>query len=115
MKLQIGSNLGNNKIRLDFRQSPGKPDNAPNYQIDVQKADEFVKKYNKQSKTLLNFTVLTSAAGALAGFFAAIKAKSPIKVMLSIFIGTLAGLCAGTAFSASKKNSLMKQYNIKEI
>ena len=91
MKLQIGSNLGNNKIRLDFRQSPGKPDNAPNYQIDVQKADEFVKKYNKQSKTLLNFTVLTSAAGALAGF------------------------CAGTAFSASKKNSLMKQYNIKEI
>ena len=52
MRLQIGPSIDNNKVRLDFRKSPVKPDNVPSYEIEKSKADEFVRKYNSQEKNL---------------------------------------------------------------
>ena len=42
MRLQIGPSIDNNKVRLDFRKSPAKPNNVPSYEIEKSKADEFV-------------------------------------------------------------------------
>lgn len=50
MRLQIGPNIDNGRVRLDFRKSPDRPQSTPSYEIEQTKADEFVKKYNSQEK-----------------------------------------------------------------
>jgi len=116
MRLQIGPNIGNNKVRLDFKQSPGKPDNTPSYVIDAASADEFVNKYNDQSKNLLNLTVFLSAAGAIISSAAALKKKvSKFKTLISASAGCLTGFGFGVGVSSYKKHKIMEDYNIKEI
>ncbi len=116
MRLQVGPKIENNQVRLDFKQSPGKPDNMPSYQIAEDKADEFVNKYNDQSKTLLKTTIITSILGGVIGIASAIKAKTgKLKALIGFAGGTLAGFGIGVGFSSYHKNRLMKQYNIKEI
>ncbi len=116
MRLQIGPKIENNQVRLDFKQSPGRPDNMPSYQIDANKADEFVNKYNDQSKTLFKITILTSILGGIIGLAAAIKSKaSKFKTFLGLAGGTLAGFGTGVGISSYTKNHLMKKYDIKEI
>ncbi len=116
MRLQVGPNLGNNKVRLDFKQSPGKPDNTPSYEIEQTKADEFVSKYNDQSKFLLKATIASSIIGALIGLGISLKINaSKLKSILGTIGGTLAGFGIGVGVSSYKKNSIMKEYDIKEI
>ena len=116
MRLQVGPKIDNNQVRLDFKQSPGKPDNMPSYQIAADKADEFVNKYNDQSKSLLKLTVMTSILGGIIGLVAALKIKtSKLKTVLGIAGGALAGFGAGVGISSYNKNRLMKKYDIKEI
>lgn len=116
MRLQVGPKIENNQVRLDFKQSPGKPDNMPSYQINADKADEFVNKYNDQSKSLLKLTVFTSILGGIIGLVAGLKTKaSTIKKLLGLAGGALAGFGTGVGISVYNKNRLMKKYDIKEI
>ncbi|MBQ8459437.1 hypothetical protein IJ541_04970 [bacterium] len=114
MKLQISTRIDDNRVRLDFRNSPGKPHYTPSYEIDKSKADEFIKEYNKQEKKLQNITTYSIGIAGLIGFLATFKKHS----FKHSFIGTLAGLIAGfgigAGISAHKKNELMDKYDVKE-
>lgn len=115
MRLQIGSNIDNDRVRLDFRKSPTKPDNIPSYSIEKKKADEFVKKYNKQEKDLLKLTsILTVIFGLLAGLLALYKNSKKL-TLLGIPTGLLLGFGTGTLISSHQKNKLMDTYNVKEF
>ena len=51
MRLEIGSNIDNKRVRLDFRKDNTRAVYMPSYQIKTANADEFVTKYNKQSSS----------------------------------------------------------------
>ena len=55
MQLSVNDYLENNKVRLEYANTPSKPRYAPAYIISGKRADEFVQKYNKQSKTFFTF------------------------------------------------------------
>ena len=114
MRLQVGQSIDNNRVRLDFRNSPDKPKNTPSYQIEKSKADEFVRKYNSQEKKHLNFTMVKiSLLGGIGAIIAFVK--SSIKhAIIGIPLGILAGWLIGTTISSHKKNDLMDRYNVKE-
>lgn len=115
MRLQIGPSIDNNKVRLDFRKSPAKPNNVPSYEIEKSKADEFVKKYNSQEKTLVNLTIISAAICAILGMFASSHKNSFIKTILGLAGGTIVGTGIGIGISSYKKNHLMDEYNVNEI
>ncbi len=115
MRLQIGPSIDNNKVRLDFRKSPDRPDNPPSYQIDSTKADEFVNRYNSQSKNLNKFTLITVSVLTVLGFAAGMLKRSIVGSFAGIAGGILAGLSLGAAYSSYRKNSLMDKYDVKEI
>ena len=114
MRLQVGQSIDNNRVRLDFRNSPDKPKNTPSYQIEKSKADEFVRKYNSQEKKLLNFTMVTSSLLGGIGAIIAIVKSSIKHAIIGIPLGILAGWLIGTTISSHKKNDLMDRYNVKE-
>lgn len=114
MRLQIGQNIDNSRVRLDFRNSPDKPKNTPSYQIEKSKADEFVRKYNSQEKKLFNFTMITSSLLGGVGAIIAIVKHSIKHALIGIPLGVLAGWIIGTSVSSHKKNDLMDKYNVKE-
>ncbi|MBO5385540.1 hypothetical protein J6A64_04420 [bacterium] len=114
MRLQVGQRIDNNRVRLDFRNSPDKPKNTPSYEIEKSKADEFVRKYNAQEKKLLNFTMVTSSLlGGISAIIAIVK-HSIKHAIIGIPLGILAGWLIGTTISSHKKNDLMDRYNVKE-
>ena len=47
MQLSVNDYLENNKVRLEYANTPSKPRYAPAYIISGQRADEFVQKYQK--------------------------------------------------------------------
>jgi uncharacterized membrane protein YsdA (DUF1294 family) len=114
MRIQVSQNIDNNRVRLDFRNSPDKPKNTPSYEIEKSKADEFVRKYNSQEKKLFNFTILTSSVlGGIGAIIAMVK-HSFKHALFGIPIGILTGWGIGTSFSSHKKNNLMDEYDVKE-
>ena len=114
MRLQVGQRIDNNRVRLDFRNSPDKPKNTPSYQIEKSKADEFVRKYNSQEKKLFNFTMITSSLLGVIGAIMAMVKHSIKHAIIGIPLGILTGWLIGTAVSSHKKNDLMDKYNVKE-
>ena len=114
MRLQVGQSIDNNRVRLDFRNSPDKPKNTPSYEIEKSKADEFVRKYNSQEKQLLKFTMITSSLLGGIGAIIAIVKRSIKHAIIGIPLGILAGWLIGTTISSHKKNDLMDRYNVKE-
>ena len=115
MRLQIGPSIDNNKVRLDFRKSPVKPDNVPSYEIEKSKADEFVRKYNSQEKNLVILTILSAAVCAILGMFASSHKNSIIKTVMGLAGGTIVGTGIGIGISSYKKIHLMDEYNVNEI
>lgn len=114
MRLEIGPNIGNNKVRLDFKRSPDRPDNIYSYEIDKSKADEFVKKYNAQERKLLDLTILSVAFFAVIGWFAAMRKKSFVWAVIGIPAGVITGLGLGALVSSYKKNNLMDKYDVRQ-
>lgn len=114
MRLQVGQSIDNNKVRLDFRNSPDKPKNTPSYQIEKSKADEFVRKYNSQEKKLLSFTMLSSSLLGGFGAIIAMVKHSWKHAIVGVPAGILTGWAVGAAISSHKKNDLMDEYNVKE-
>lgn len=115
MRLQIGPNIDSNKVRLDFRKSPDRPDNPPSYQIDSTRADEFVNRYNSQAKKLDKFIMVSVSVLATLGFVAGMAKRSILGSLVGIAGGLLAGLGLGAAYSSHKKNNLMDKYDVKEV
>lgn len=114
MRLQIGQSIDNNRVRLDFRNSPDKPKNTPSYAIEKSKADEFVNKYNIQEKNLCSFTMLASTILGGVGVIVGILKRSLKWTLIGLPIGVITGLGLGSIFSSKKKNDLMDEYNVKE-
>lgn len=115
MKLQVGPNIDNTTVRLDFRKSPVKPDYAPSYIIEKSKADEFVQKYNKQETKLFNITILTSALFAGLGWLAGRHKSNWLWKIFGIPTGIIAGASVGAMISSHNKSNLMDKYNVKEM
>ena len=115
MRLQIGPNIDNGRVRLDFRKSPDRPQSTPSYEIEQTKADEFVKKYNSQEKKLFNMTMIFVAAFSKLGWITSIYKRSILWGILGIPGGVIAGLGVGAMISSNKKNNLMDKYNVKEV
>ncbi len=115
MQLRIGQSLDSNRVRLDFMKSPSTPDRAPSYEIEKARADEFVKKYNEQGVKLFTVTQVCANLGALMGGLAGFHKRSFKMVFGGAFAGLITGFLAGTGYTVYKKNSLMKEYNVKQI
>lgn len=118
MKLQIGPNLENGRVRLDYKSSPKKPSNAPSYTISEDKADEFIHQYNFQTDNLQKIATACTIGGGLGGWLIAIKKvaqRSKHRLFATAF-GIPAGLVAGSLISAiishEKKNNLMNKYDV---
>ena len=115
MRLQVGPSIDYNKVRLDFRNSPDKPSRVPSYEIEKSKADEFVKKYNKQEKKLLGITLSAIGGFSLVGWMIGLYKHSWKATGLGVVSGIALGLGVGTIISAKKKNSLMDEYDVREL
>ncbi len=115
MKLQVGPNIDNSMVRLDFRKSPDKPDYTPSYIIEKSKADDFVREYNEQENKLLNFTIITSAVFAALGWLTSRHKSSWLWKIFSIPAGIIAGGAVGAMISSHNKSNLMDKYNVKEM
>lgn len=119
MKLQIGPNLENGRVRLDYKSSPEKPSNAPSYTIPKENADEFINQYNLQSKKLHKLTTACTIAGGISGWAISIKntAEKNKRHLFATIFGIPAGLLTGALVSSiisyEKKDSLMDKYNVK--
>lgn len=114
MKLQVGQSIDSNRVRLDFRKSPSSPSNAPSYEIEKDKADEFVSKYNKQESKLSRNINLAVAILAIAGWGVSIWKKSLKMAFLWVPAGIIAGLGIGALISSHQKNNLMDKYQVRE-
>ena len=117
MKLQIGPNLENGRVRLDYKSSPNKPSRVPSYTIAENKADEFVSKYNFQADDLHKLTTACTVGGGLGGGILAVKNLPRGKSqLLAMVLGVPTGLLSGTLTSAiisyEKKNNLMDKYGV---
>lgn len=119
MKLIIGANIEDNRVRLDYKPGPNKPENAPSYTIKEDKADEFVKKYNRQVETLHKITTASVAVGAVGGWILALRniAKNKLQLItstLGIPAGIALGFLASAILSSCLKNNLMDKYDVKK-
>lgn len=118
MKLIIGPNITDNKVRLDFRNSPDKPNNVPSFEIENSKADEFVKEYNSQSEKLHKVANTIMGISGIVGVIASsiILFKSSTKKVVKALSALVASLAVGAIASAKiasdKKNELMDKYKV---
>lgn len=118
MKLMIGPNINNNKVRLDFRNSPDKPNNVPSYEIDNTKADEFVRQYNSQSDKLHKMTnTIMGISGIIGGIGAAkivlgMGKNKLLKCIASVVASLSLGAIISTVISSNMKNKLMDEYDV---
>ncbi len=117
MKLQIGPNLENGRVRLDYKSSPNKPSRVPSYTIAENKADEFVSKYNFQADDLHKLTTACILGGGLSGGILAVKnlprGKSQLlATVLGVPTGLLSGALTSAIISYEKKNNLMNKYGV---
>lgn len=118
MKLMIGPNITDNKVRLDFRNSPDKPNNVPSFEIDNSKADEFVKEYNSQSDKLrkVSNTIMGIAGiiGVVASTVILLKSstKKVIKALSALVASFSVGAVVSAKISSDKKNALMDKYKV---
>ncbi len=117
MRLRVSQELENNKVRLDYINSPSRPSNTPSYMMNKAKADEFVSKYNKEYEESINTSILSLFTGIFVGLLFAIR-KNTNRIKRSI-IGISSGALLGLIFSAAmirrSKNKLMDEYEVKRI
>ncbi len=102
--------------RLEYAQTPSKPRFAPAYIISGKRADEFVKKYNKQSESLIKNSILMTASGTIIGCGMALSQSSKkIGIIMKSLAGAVVGLAGGIIISQQEKNKLMDEYHVEEV
>ncbi len=118
MKLKIGPNIDENRVRLDFKSTPDKPKNTPSYIILSDKADEFVKKYNKQDKKLKAVTFIAAFSCGFGAFLTAKEHKNLVAknkffpAGIGVIVGGLVGALISSVVSYKMKNDLMDKYKV---
>ena len=116
MRLSINDYLGNNKARLEYANTPSKPKFAPAYVISGQRADEFVQKYNEQSKMLVKNSIFMTIAGFVIGCGMSLSSDTKkLALALKSTAGAIVGLASGIAISHHEKNKLMDKYHVEEF
>ena len=115
MRLEIGSNIDNKRVRLDFRKDNTRAVYMPSYQIKTANADEFVAKYNKQSSSLKKLTAVLVGGLAILGGILGAKSEKKIWKLFGVIAGALSGLGVGAIISKEKRNKLMDKYEVKDI
>jgi len=115
MRLTV-HNYTDQNARLEYENTPSKPRFAPAYVISGQRADEFVQKYNEQSKLLIQNSIFMTIAGFFIGCGMGLSSGSK-KLALAIksTAGALIGLASGIAVSHHEKNKLMDEYHVEEF
>ncbi len=109
-------NYDKNRKKLEYVQSPTKPRFAPSYVISGQRADEFVKKYNEQSDSLVKNSILMTVSGAIVGCGMALSQNAKkVGLIIKSGVGAIIGLIGGITISQHEKNKLMDEYNVEEI
>ena len=114
MQITLGAELPNNKIRLNYVQSPHKPSNTPVYSINRDKADEFIQKYNNQSSNLNKFGIFMTTFGALGGYRYVGK-NTFSRLLKGVPLGGLAGFFTGAAIARFQKDKLMEKYGVEQL
>ena len=115
MKLKI-QDYENNKAYLEYANTPSRPRFAPSYIVSGERADEFVKKYNKQAESLAKKSVLMTVSGLLVGWGMSISTGAKaLSVFFKSCAGAFIGLCLGMVISTHEKNKLMDEYHVKEF
>ena len=115
MRLEIGQNIDNTHVRLNFKKGNYRPDYMPSYEIKSSKADEFVAKYNEQSAKLKNVTILSVIISTIFGGMIGANMKGKFWFPAGIISGIFAGFGIGAAISSNKKNKLMDEYGVKRF
>ena len=109
-------NYDKNRKKLEYVQTPTKPRFAPSYIISGQRADEFVKKYNEQSDSLVKNSILMTVSGAIAGCGMALSQNAKkVGLVIKSGVGAIIGLIVGITISQHEKNKLMDEYHVEEI
>ncbi len=115
MRLSV-HNYTDNNARLEYENAPSKPRFAPAYVISGQRADEFVQKYNEQSKTLIKNSIFMTVAGFFIGCGMGLSGNAKkMELVLKSSVGALIGLASGIAISHREKNKLMDKYQVEEF
>ena len=115
MRLEIGQNIDNTRVRLNFKKGNSKPEYMPSYEIQKSKADEFVAKYNEQSAKLKKTTLLSVVISTLFGGFVGFHMNNKFWFPAGIIVGMLSGIGIGAAVSSYNKNKLMDEYGVKHF
>lgn len=115
MRLEIGANIDNKRVRLDFRKGGVQASYMPSYQIQKSKADEFVAKYNEQSSLLKKATFVIVAVMSVFGGIIGSHSKNKLCLPAGIFAGIIAGLGAGAFVSTEKRSKLMDEYEVTRL
>jgi len=115
MKLEIGQNIDNTRVRLNFRKGDYQPEYMPSYEIQASKADEFVSRYNEQSSKLKKVTLLSVIISTLFGGTIGASLKGKFWFPAGLLTGIFTGLGIGAAISSNKKNKLMDEYGVKQF
>ena len=115
MKLTI-QDYDNNKAYLEYANTPYKPRFAPSYIVSGERADEFVRKYNKQSESLVKNSVLMTVSGFITGWGIAVSnGAKALSAFIKSSIGAFVGLGLGIAISKHEKNKLMDKYHVEKF
>lgn len=115
MRLLV-NNYTDKNARLEYENAPSKPRFAPAYIISGKRADEFVQKYNEQSKVLVKNSVFMTLAGGIIGCGMGLSnGTKKLGLALKTFAGMLIGFASGIAISHHEKSKLMDKYHVEEI
>lgn len=115
MRLSV-HNYTDKDARLEYENTPSKPRFAPAYIISGQRADEFVQKYNEQSKALVKNSVFMTVAGFVIGCGMGLSSGTKkLGLALKSVAGAIIGLASGIAISHHEKSKLMDKYHVEEF
>jgi hypothetical protein len=111
MKIVACGNINNNTV-LEYKSANNDSGfkNFRSFSIQSDKADEFVQKYNKQSKILSKFCTFSTVLGFLAGMW---SGKKFVTSVIKAGCGALFGFVCSSFVAYKYNDKLMEKYNVK--
>ena len=112
MKITPSQNINNNTM-LMYASSMHKSNTMPVYVISADKADEFVKKYNKQASILGKITAAATISSFGTGFILSPKKSNILAKCWNACICALFGFLTSSYIAYNLNNKLMDKYNVR--